>query len=279
MGYTKTRYQVELELSKPAQTVFTHAIDLAKWWPEEFVGERIRPGAEFVLRTGEGHYSKNKVVEYVQDRKLAWLTTGSRRTSDNFDWSGTTFIFELTPKGDHTHFRFTYDGVVLEHETAKLAQICDICIREMFYNFVESFRTTIEVAKPAAAVFRCITSDVARWWGGTDLTGDSTRLNDEFIINHPGTHYSKQQVVELVPDKKLVWLVRESSLSWLKKPDEWTNTKLIFELTGRGDGTVLDFTHEGLTPDKECYSRCSEGWSMVIKDWLLDFIARGKPHF
>jgi uncharacterized protein YndB with AHSA1/START domain len=279
MSYSKAKYAVEIGLSKPAHIVFNLAIDLAKWWPEEFVGEGIRPGAEFVLKTGEGHYSKNKVVEFVQDKKLAWLTTESIRKADNFDWSGTKFIFEVAANGEGTRFRFTYDGVVLEHETARLAEICDVCIREMFYNFVESYRATIEVAKPAHAVFRCITEDVARWWGGTDLTGGSTRVNDEFVIDHPGTHYSKQKVVELIPDKKVVWLVTESRMGWLRDQGEWTDTKMVFELTGEGNKTVLRFAHEGLTPDKECFSRCSEGWSMVIKDWLLDFIAHGQPHF
>ncbi|HVU55320.1 MAG TPA: hypothetical protein VHD83_09705 [Puia sp.] len=42
---------------------------------------------------------------------------------------------------------------------------------------------------------------------------------------------------------------------------------------------VLHFMHEGLTPEKESYARCSEGWNMVIKDYLFNFIAAGKPHF
>lgn len=280
MAYSKAIYSVDLELSKSPHAVFTQAIDLAKWWPEEFVGESIRPGGEFVLKSGDGHYSKNKVIEFVEDKKLVWLTTESLRKTDNFDWSGTKFIFEVAANGGGTRFRFTYDGVVPEHETARLEQICDVCIRVMFYNFVESFRVAIEVAEPAHDVFRCITSDVAKWWGGKDLSGGTTKLHDEFIIDHPGTHYSKQKIVELIPGKRIVWLVTESSLSWLKKPDEWTDTRMVFDLTAADGHTVLQFMHEGLTPDKECYARCSqEGWDIVIKDWLLEFIARGRPHF
>ena len=280
MAYSKAIYSVDIELSKSPHAVFTHAIDLAKWWPEEFVGDAIRPDAEFVLQSGDGHYSKNKVIEFVPDKKLVWLTTESLRKTDNFDWSGTKFIFEVAGNGEGTRLRFIYDGVVLEGETARLAQICDVCIKALFYNFVESFKVAIEVAKPARDVFRCITSDVAKWWGGKDLSGGTTQLHDEFVIDHPGTHYSKQKIVELIPDKRIVWLVTESGLSWLKKSDEWTDTRMIFELAGRGDHTILEFTHEGLTPDKECYARCSrEGWGIVIKEWLFDFITLGRPHF
>lgn len=277
--YSRAKYSVELELLKTPQEVFRHVIDLAKWWPEEFVGEGIRPGAGFVLKTGDEHFSQNKVVEFVLDEKLVWLTTESLRKTDNFDWRGTRFIFELIPEGDCTRLRFTYDGVVLEHEKERLAEICDLCIKELFYNFIESYGATIEVARSPHEVFRCLTVDVAKWWGGADLTGGSTKLNDEFIIDHPGSHYSKQLVVEFIPGKRLVWLVTESSLPWLDDPAEWTNTKIIFELTGSGGNTVLRFRHEGLTPEKQCYTRISEGWGTVITDWLFDFISSGRPHF
>jgi len=54
-----------------------------------------------------------------------------------------------------------------------------------------SFTATFEVSKSPQIVFKSITHDVSKWWGGKDLLGNSTKLNDEFIINHPGAHYSK----------------------------------------------------------------------------------------
>jgi hypothetical protein len=60
---------------------------------------------------------------------------------------------------------------------------------------------------------------------------------------------------------------------------EWTNTKLIWELTDNGNGTTLRFTHEGLVPEKECYERVTQGWDTVIKEWLFAFINEGTPHF
>ena len=141
-----------------------------------------------------------------------------------------------------------------------------------------NYTVEIEVAKSSRDVFNAITDHVVKWWGGRDLKGSSTKLNDEFVIHHPGAHYSKQKVVEFIPDKKVVWLVTESEMSWLEKDKhEWTNTKMIFEIAAKGDKTRLRFTHEGLTPEKECYQRCTnEGWNMVIKDWLFHFITEGK---
>lgn len=144
----------------------------------------------------------------------------------------------------------------------------------------KDFTATIKLEKSSRDVFRAITEDVAKWWGGKDLEGSTTKLNDEFVIHHPGAHYSKQKLVEVIPDKKIVWLVTESELSWLEKDKhEWTNTKMIFEITTNGDKTILHFTHEGLVPEKECFAMCSQGWNMVIKDYLFYFITDGKPHF
>ncbi|HTJ48391.1 MAG TPA: SRPBCC domain-containing protein [Cyclobacteriaceae bacterium] len=139
----------------------------------------------------------------------------------------------------------------------------------------KSYTATIEVAKSQHDVFNCI-KEVPKWWS-KDFEGSSINLNDEFIIHHPERHFSKQKLVEVIPDKKIVWLVTESKLNWLQKDmSEWTNTKMIFEITTKHDKTILQFTHEGLVPEKECYAMCSQGWNMVIKERLFNFIIDGK---
>lgn len=124
----------------------------------------------------------------------------------------------------------------------------------------KDYTVTIEVAQTPAEVFNCI-NDVSKRWTKdvANLTdGKSANLNDEFSITHPGMHYSKQKVVEFIPNKKVVWLVTESKLDWLEKDKaEWTGTKMIFELTFNGYKTIIHFTHEGLVPEKECYDKVS----------------------
>ena len=139
----------------------------------------------------------------------------------------------------------------------------------------QDYRASIEVSKSPEIVFKHLL-EVSKWWS-KDFEGSSTKLNDEFVISHTGQHYSKQKLIEVIPGKKLVWIVTVSELNWLEKDThEWTNTKMIFELTAGGDKTRLHFTHEGLVPGKECYARCEQGWNMVIKNYLFDFITDGK---
>jgi hypothetical protein len=135
----------------------------------------------------------------------------------------------------------------------------------------QDFTATLSVSKTPEEVFNCINS-VSKWWS-KDYEGCSTKLNDEFIICHPDRHYSKQKLIEVIPNKKIVWLVTDSKLNWIEKDKyEWTNTKMIFEITTKGDKTVLLFAHEGLEPEKECYAMCERGWNMVW-DWLYNYTA------
>ena len=140
----------------------------------------------------------------------------------------------------------------------------------------KSYTATIEVAKSPKDVFNHI-NDVSKWWS-KDFEGNSTKLNDEFIICHPDRHYSKQKLVEVIPDKKMVWLVTESKLNWLEKDKhEWTNTKMIFEITSKGEKTVFPLLTKGLFP-KKSVMKCAQGWNMVIKDWLFNLCKTYKIH-
>lgn len=274
-NYIQTNYSVAIGVSKSPHEVFNHLInDVSKFWPEEFEGACSKLNDEFLFTTGDSHYSKNKVIELVPDKKIVWLVTDSIRKTDNYSWTGTKMIFELSSKDNNTQLKFTYDGVVAANESARLAEICNFVIKENLYNLIESFTATIEVAQSPKQVFDAVT-DVTKWWS-KDFEGSSTKLNDEFIINHPNQHYSKHKLIEVVPAKKIVWLVTESKLYWLKNnQEEWTNTKMIFDISTNGNKTILHFTHEGLVPEKECYAMCEKGWNMVIKDSLFHFITTG----
>ena len=109
-----------------------------------------------------------------------------------------------------------------------------------------------------------------------ELEGNSEQLNDEFIYRHGSIHYSKHRLIELIPDKKVVWLTLDSKLTFVEKQDEWNGTKMVFEISGQGDKTRLDITHVGLVPEFQCYDGCSNGWTYYLKESLLPLITTGK---
>lgn len=129
--YIKAHYTVSIEVPKTPEEVFAVITEkVAVFWPEELTGRCDRQGEEFEFRTGDSHYSKNKVIEFEPPLKVTWLVTKSIRKPDNFDWSGTKMSFHLFPLGNGTRLTFGYEGPALETESERLQQICDLVIKE-----------------------------------------------------------------------------------------------------------------------------------------------------
>ncbi len=128
----------------------------------------------------------------------------------------------------------------------------------------ENFTYSFQSSKTPEVIFELLLN-IEQWWSGLyeeTIKGKSHRLNDEFSFKAGGgVHDTTQKLVELIPNKTIVWLVTKSNLSFASNPNEWTNTKIRFDLSKEGDKTLVIFTHDGLVPQFECYDACSGGWT------------------
>jgi hypothetical protein len=121
-------------------------------------------------------------------------------------------------------------------------------------------------------------SNVPEWWGIT-FTGKSENPIDMFTVKMGGDSFFNFTVAELIPGKRVIWLVTDCNMPWYSDKKEWANTKLIFDLVENDGLTELNFTHEGLTPDLECYKDCEPGWTHWIQISLFSYLTNGKGIF
>jgi hypothetical protein len=136
------------------------------------------------------------------------------------------------------------------------------------------FTTTLRVDQSPKEVFNAVNKP-QNWWSG-EIEGSSDKLNDEFTYRYKEIHFSKQRVVEMIPDQKVVWLVTESCLNFTEDIKEWTGTKISFEITEKDGKTELRFSHIGLVPEIECFEACSSGWTQLIHQSLASLITSGE---
>lgn len=139
----------------------------------------------------------------------------------------------------------------------------------------KDFTTTLLVERTPKEAFDAI-NNVREWWT-QDLQGNSQKLNDEFTVRFfDDVHVSTQKLIEVIPNKKVVWLVTDSKLNFIKDKSEWTNTTISFEISNHDNKTKINFTHFGLVPNVKCYSSCVKGWTYFINGSLFKLLTEGK---
>jgi uncharacterized protein YndB with AHSA1/START domain len=140
----------------------------------------------------------------------------------------------------------------------------------------KDFTTTFLVDQTPTEVFRAITN-VRGWWS-EDIEGATSQRGDEFVYHFRDIHSCKMKLIDVTPDKSVVWLVAYNHFNFVKDQNEWTGTTVHFDISQEGDKTRLVFTHEGLVPTFECYDVCSPAWTDYVQRSLLPLITMGKGH-
>ncbi|MHA4739403.1 SRPBCC family protein [Dyadobacter sp. MSC1_007] len=136
------------------------------------------------------------------------------------------------------------------------------------------FTTSIDVNQSPKEAFDAI-NNVRGWWSER-IDGGTAKLNDEFTYQRKELHKCTMRIVEMIPDKKVVWLVLDNYFNFTEDQTEWNGTKIEFEISGKDNQTHIQFTHRGLVPEFECYNICHDAWSFYIKESLRGVITTGK---
>ncbi len=284
--------------------VFKAVNNVRGWWSENIDGDTDKLNAMFLYHYKDVHTCKIKITELIPGKKVVWqvLENHFNFINDDTEWKGDDIVFDIRKKGKQTQLQFTQMGLTSADEcynvcydawTGFIANSLDKLIstgkgeptpkdtdgafneeliekwklndRKKANGFTFSMQTSQSVEK----VFKTLL-DVRNWWTGLygeQIKGDSSILNDEFTFKAGnGVHYTKQKLIEAEPNKRIVWLVTESNLNFLNKPDEWKGTKICFDIAKQSGKTKVTFMHEGLVPKIECYNGCAGAWTQYLEN-------------
>ena len=137
----------------------------------------------------------------------------------------------------------------------------------------QNYSASFVVPQSPQAAFAAVL-DVRGWWSG-NIDGPTDELGADFSYRYQDIHYTKQQIIDLVPDGSVVWQVLEADLNFTEDRDEWVGTQIRFEVVPVPDGTEVRFNHVGLSPEMECYDKCSNAWGFYINSSLRNLITCG----
>lgn len=138
----------------------------------------------------------------------------------------------------------------------------------------QDFTTAFLVDQTPKEAFEAIVN-VRGWWS-ENIEGSTRQLNDEFTYQVQDIHYCQMKLTEVIPDKRVVWLVKYNYFKFTKDKSEWTGTKISFDIAEKDGKTQVRFTHMGLSPEFECFGICSNAWTDYINNSLRNLIATGK---
>jgi hypothetical protein len=136
------------------------------------------------------------------------------------------------------------------------------------------FTTSILVDQTHEEAFKAI-NNVRAWWS-EEIEGNTDKLNEVFNYHFEDIHTCQMKLTEIIPGKKVVWLVLDNYFKFTKDKSEWIDTKIIFEISGQDNKTQIRFTHQGLVPSYECYDICRDAWTQYIQESLFSLISIGK---
>jgi hypothetical protein len=138
----------------------------------------------------------------------------------------------------------------------------------------QDFSTSILVDETPQQAFDAI-NNVRGWWS-EEIEGNTDKLNEEFKYHFKDVHNCTMKLIELIPGKKVTWLVLDNYFNFTEDKSEWKGTKINFDISRKDDKTEVRMTHVGLVPEYECFDVCKNAWTQYIQQSLYNLITTGK---
>ena len=116
-------------------------------------------------------------------------------------------------------------------------------------------------------IYEAITTQkgIACWWSVHNNAKPET--GSVYRISFGGDYYKEIQVIELVPNKKVVWKI-------LQATPEWLNTIVTFDISLGKNKTELRFNHSGWKAYNDMFDECNHHWGLFLQS-LKAYVEKG----
>lgn len=138
----------------------------------------------------------------------------------------------------------------------------------------QNYQCTIAAPITANEAFDKI-SRVGEWWA-VNFKGNAKNLHDRFTVHFARTTWAAMEIVDVVPDQRVVWKVADCYLPIFKDPYVWKDNLIFFDIAADGAEAEVTMTHIGLFPGVECYEDCRKGWNFYIGESLFGLLNSNK---
>ena len=126
-------------------------------------------------------------------------------------------------------------------------------------------RHSLQIAASPEAITPLVSTPhgLAQWWAEdvTEIDGCA----ELGFFNRTTVYRLRPQAGD--PPRRYVWLCETGQ--------EWSGTRLVFELQTAGSGTLLRFTHAGWESESDYFISCTTTWGELM--FRLKGAAEGKP--
>jgi uncharacterized protein YndB with AHSA1/START domain len=120
-------------------------------------------------------------------------------------------------------------------------------------------RHRVAISAPLGSVYDAVATinGLSEWWTRKGVRGESSEGSTlQFFFGQPEPA-AVMEVKRLDPDGHVRWNCVEGA-------DEWVGTELVFDLAGKGDETVVLFTHADWREPTEFMAHCSARWAYFL---------------
>lgn len=147
----------------------------------------------------------------------------------------------------------------------------------------EDYQRSIEVNATATLAYEVLTKGVEYWWTKPDKPINA--IGDKVTFTFPPNQtYWVFEVKDLAERQRIemecinAMHVHDGLPKEIEQ--EWKGTKMVFDITPKGNKCRIDFQHIGLRPSLLCFNICEAGWDYFFMNSLKSYLDSGKgsPH-